>query len=99
MSLKGIRVVEIGQVLSAPYAGMILSDLGAEVIKIEKPGTGDDARTMGPAFRDNASMTFHDVNRGKRSVVIDLKSALGLQQLFSVLGTADVLIHNLRPGE
>lgn len=99
MSLKGIRVVEIGQVLSAPYAGMILSDLGAEVIKVEKPGTGDDARTMGPAFRDNASMTFHDVNRGKRSVVIDLKCAEGLQQLFSVLSTADVLIHNLRPGE
>ncbi len=99
MSLKGIRVVEIGQVLSAPYAGMIFSDLGAEVIKVEKPVTGDDSRAMGPAFRDNASMTFHDVNRGKRSVVIDLKSPEGVKQLFSILADADVLIHNLRPGE
>jgi formyl-CoA transferase len=99
VSLKGIRVIEIGQVLSAPYAGMILSDLGAEVIKIEKPINGDDARSMGPAFRDNASMTFHDVNRGKRSVIIDLKSPEGLNQLFLLLQNADVLIHNLRPGE
>nr|MBF0681499.1 CoA transferase [Pseudomonas sp.] len=99
MSLQGIRVVEIGQVLSAPYAGMIFSDLGAEVIKVEKPVTGDDARNMGPAFRHDASMTFHDVNRGKRSVVIDLKSPEGIQQLFSLLANADVLVHNLRPGE
>ncbi len=99
MLLHDIRVIEIGQVLSAPYAGMIFADLGAEVIKIEKPGTGDDARCMGPAFRDGASMTFHDVNRGKHSVVIDLKTPQGLQQLFSLLADADVLIHNLRPGE
>jgi len=97
--LEELRVVEIGQVLSAPYAGMILADLGAEVIKVEKPATGDDARNMGPAFRGGASMTFHDVNRGKRSVVIDLKSATGVAQLFSLLDEVDVLIHNLRPGE
>lgn len=99
MSLQGIRVIEIGQVLSAPYAGMIFSDLGAEVIKVEKPGTGDDARCMGPAFRHDASMTFHDVNRGKHSVVINLKSPEGIQQLFALLADADVLVHNLRPGE
>lgn len=99
MTLEGIRVVEIGQVLSAPYAGMILAELGAEVIKIEKPGSGDDARHMGPEFRDGASMTFHDVNRGKRSVVVDLKSPKGLEQLFLLLDNADILIHNLRPGE
>lgn len=99
MQLSGIRVVEAGQVLSAPYAGMILGDLGAEVIKVEKPVTGDDARNMGSAFRDGASMTFHEVNRGKRSVVIDLKAADGPQPLFRLLETADVFIHNLRPGE
>lgn len=99
MLLKDIRVIEIGQVLSAPYAGMIFADLGAEVIKVEKPDMGDDARCMGPAFREGASMTFHDVNRGKRSVVINLKTPEGLGQLFSLLADADVLIHNLRPGE
>lgn len=98
MQLQGIRVVEIGQVLAAPYAGMILVDLGAEVIKVEKPEGGDDARTMGPAFRDGASMTFHDVNRGKRSVVIDLKTDEGVARLFRLLEDADVLIHNMRPG-
>ena len=99
MKLAGIRVVEIGQVLAAPFAGMIFADLGAEVIKVEKPGGGDDARTMGPEFRDGASMTFHDVNRGKRSVQVDLKSAEGRAQLERLLADADVLIHNLRPGE
>ena len=98
MSLSKIRVIEIGQVLSAPYAGMIFAELGAEVIKVEKPGVGDDARSMGPAFLDGASMVFHDVNRGKASVVIDLKSPEGLQQLFRLLSDADVLVHNLRPG-
>lgn len=99
MSLQGIRVIEIGQVLSAPYAGMIFAELGAEVIKVEKPVTGDDARNMGPEFRDGASMTFHDVNRGKRSVVIDLKSEQSLKQLFKLVEDADILVHNLRPGE
>lgn len=97
--LSDIRVVEIGQVLSAPYAGMILSDLGAQVIKIEKPGSGDDARQMGPAYRDDASMIFHSINRGKQSVVLDLKTESGRSALFELLASADVLLHNLRPGD
>ncbi len=99
MMLSGIRVVECSQVLSAPYAGMILADLGAEVIKVEKPPAGDEARHMGPAFRDGASMTFHDVNRNKQSVQIDLKSPQGHAQMLSLLATADIFIHNLRPGD
>ncbi len=97
--LNDLRVIEVGQVLSAPYAGMILCDLGAEVVKVEKPGGGDEARNMGSAFRDGASMTFQDVNRGKHSVVIDLKTPEGVVELFALLEDADVLIHNLRPGE
>ena len=58
MLLNGIVVIECSQVLSAPYAGMILADLGAQVIKVEKPMSGDDARKMGPAFLDDASMLF-----------------------------------------
>lgn len=97
--LAGIRVVEIGQVLAAPFAGMVLSDLGAEVVKIEKPGGGDDARKMGPAYREGASMLFHSINRGKRSLVLDLKTPAGREALFALLAQADVLLHNLRPGE
>ena len=96
--LNGVRVIEIGQVLSAPFAAMILADLGAEVIKIEKPEGGDDARRMGPAFRGADSMTFMDTNRNKRSVVLDLKTDEGRQMLHQLLADADVLIHNLRPG-
>lgn len=97
--LSNLRVVEIGQVLSAPYAGMVFSDLGAEVIKIEKPGAGDDARQMGPAYRDDTSMIFHSINRGKHSVVLDLKTQAGRAALFKLLEASDVLLHNLRPGE
>jgi formyl-CoA transferase len=96
--LAGVRVVEIGQVLAGPYAGAILADLGAEVIKVEKPGGGDDARQMGPAFRHGDSLTFHEVNRGKRSVVLDLRSAAGMEALHALLARSDVLVHNLRPG-
>ena len=63
--LQGIRVLELGQVLSAPFAGAILGDLGAEVLKIERVEGGDDARRMGPDFRHGDALTFHMVNRNK----------------------------------
>ena len=96
--LSGIKVIEIGQVLAGPFAGAIFADLGAEVIKVERPGTGDDARLMGRAFRHGDSMAFQVFNRGKRSVTIDLKDAHGLAELHTLLEGADVLVHNLRPG-
>ena len=96
--LKGIRVLELGQVLSAPFAGAILGDLGAEVLKIERVEGGDDARRMGPDFRHGDALTFHMVNRNKQSVALDLKSAAGLAAFESLAATADIFIHNLRPG-
>ena len=96
--LAGIRVVEIGQVLAGPFAGAILADLDAEVVKVEKPGGGDDARNMGPAFRHGDSLTFHEVNRGKSSVVLDLRQADGVAALHALLNDADILVHNMRPG-
>ncbi len=63
--LAGLRVVELGQVLAGPFAGAIFADLGAEVIKLERPEGGDDARRMGPAFRHDDAMTFHIFNRGE----------------------------------
>ncbi|NOG73391.1 CaiB/BaiF CoA-transferase family protein [Roseicella sp. DB1501] len=96
--LAGIRVVELGQVLSGPFAGAILADLGAEVVKVEKPDGGDDARQMGPAFRHGDALNFHEFNRGKRSVTLDLKSPDGVVALHALLRDADILVHNLRPG-
>lgn len=96
--LAGIKVVELGQVLSGPFAGAILADLGATVVKVEKPDGGDDARQMGPAFRHGDALNFHEFNRGKSSVTLDLKSAAGVAALHGLLADADILVHNLRPG-
>ena len=96
--LQGLRVLELGQVLAGPFAGAILADLGAEVIKLERVDGGDDARRMGPAFRQGDSLIFQVFNRGKQSVALDLKTAMGRQHLERLAATADVFIHNLRPG-
>ena len=96
--LEGIRVLELGQVLSAPFAGAILGDLGAEVLKIERVEGGDDARRMGPDFRHGDALTFHMVNRNKKSVALDLKSEAGKADFETLAASADILVHNLRPG-
>jgi crotonobetainyl-CoA:carnitine CoA-transferase CaiB-like acyl-CoA transferase len=93
--LEGIRVLELGQVLPAPFAGAILGDLGAEVLKIERVEGGDDARRMGPDFRHGDALTFHMVNRNK---TLDLKSDAGQVDFERLAASADILIHNLRPG-
>ena len=89
--------------LAGPFAGAILADLGADVIKVERPASvadlgGDDARRMGHAFRHGDSLTFHVMNRGKRSAALDLKSEAGRAALEALVAGADVFLHNLRPG-
>jgi formyl-CoA transferase len=96
--LAGLKVVELGQVLAGPFAGAIFADLGAEVIKIERPEVGDDARQMGAAFHGGDSLAFQVFNRGKQSVVLDLKTEAGRAALDALVAGADVLVHNLRPG-
>ena len=96
--LAGIRVIEVGQVLAGPYAGAIFADLGADVIKVERHDGGDDARNMGPAFRHGDALTFHIYNRGKKSVALDLNSAAGKAAFDRLIATADIMLHNLRPG-
>ena len=98
LPLSGVKVVEVGQNLAGPVASQIMADLGADVIKVEKPGGGDDSRAWGPPFVDGTSMTFHSVNRGKRSVVLDLGAPAGLAALRRLVDEADVFVHNLRPG-
>ncbi len=96
--LAGLRVIELGQVLAGPFVGAIFADLGAEVIKIERTDGGDDARRMGAAFRHDDAMTFHIFNRGKKSAALDMKSKRGRADFERLVGTADIVVHNLRPG-
>lgn len=95
--LDGLRVIEMTQVIAGPLAGAILSDLGAEVIKVEKPNGGDDGRQTGPAFLDGDSLSFVELNRGKKSVTIDLKSEKGMADLLTLIESADIVLHNQRP--
>ena len=96
--LHGLRVLELGQVLAAPFAGAIFADLGAEVLKVERVEGGDDARRMGAAFRHGDALAFHIFNRGKQSLALDLKSETGRSAFESLAASADILVHNLRPG-
>jgi formyl-CoA transferase len=96
--LKGIKVIEVGQAYAGPLAGVILADMGAEVIKVEKPDGGDDARLWGPPFVAGDSAMFHANNRNKKSVTLDIKLADDVAKLKLLVRDADILIQNLRPG-
>jgi crotonobetainyl-CoA:carnitine CoA-transferase CaiB-like acyl-CoA transferase len=99
LPLAGVRVIEIGTSVAAPYAAWILGNLGADVIKVERPDGGDDARQWGNMFPDGTSSTFHYLNAQKRSVTVDLKDAGERRWLRDYCATqADVVIQNLRPG-
>ena len=96
--LDGIRVLDLTRVLAGPYCTMFLGDLGAEVVKVEQPGVGDDTRGWGPPFTGGESAYFLCVNRNKKSVTVDLKSKEGVALLRRLAERADVLIENFRPG-
>ncbi len=96
--LAGVRVVDLSRVLSGPYCTMILADLGAEVIKVERPPSGDDARAFGPPFVDGESTYFQSVNRSKASIALDLAQPAGAEVLWRLIDRADVLVENFRPG-
>jgi crotonobetainyl-CoA:carnitine CoA-transferase CaiB-like acyl-CoA transferase len=103
--LAGIKVVELARVLAGPWAGQLLADLGAEVIKVERPGTGDDTRAWGPPFVEGrngenlSSAYYHAINRNKRSVTIDLKQGDDRALLVALAREADVLIENYKVGD
>jgi len=96
--LAGVHVLDLARVLAGPYAAMVLGDLGAEVIKVERPGTGDDTRRWGPPFVQAESTYFLSVNRGKRSVTINLKDPGEREFVEALVRWADVLVENFRPG-
>lgn len=95
--LEGIKVIDVSRVLAGPYATMLLADMGAEVIKIERPGQGDDSRSFGP-FVNGKSAYFMSVNRGKKSVVLNLKDPEDRERFKALVKQADVLVENFRPG-
>jgi formyl-CoA transferase/CoA:oxalate CoA-transferase len=96
--LHGLKVVDLTRVLAGPFCAMLLGDMGADVIKVEEPAEGDDARQWGPFVGEGWSAYFVGVNRSKRSLALDLKSASGRGVLGRLLAQADVLIENFRPG-
>jgi CoA:oxalate CoA-transferase len=95
--LAGLLVIDLSRVLAGPFATMMMADLGARVIKIERPGRGDDSRTYGP-FVGGDSLYFARVNRGKESIALDLRSPADRAVVDGMLARADVLVENFRPG-
>ena len=96
--LAGLRVLDFSRVLSGPYASMTLADLGADVVKVEDPKGGDDTRGFGPPFADGVSTYFLSINRGKRSITLDLKRPEDLATARALAERADVVLENFRPG-
>ena len=96
--LAGVRVLDLTRVLAGPYCTMFLGDLGAEVVKVEQPGVGDDTRGWGPPFSGGESAYFLCINRNKKSITVDLKSKEGVALIRQLSERADVLIENFRPG-
>ena len=96
--LEGIRVLDLTRILAGPYCTQALADAGADVIKVEEPGKGDDTRGWGPPFVEGESCYFLSVNRGKRSLTLNLKHERGRELLDALIGGSDVLVENFRPG-
>ncbi|HLN07692.1 MAG TPA: CoA transferase, partial [Xanthobacteraceae bacterium] len=98
LPLSGVKVIEFAQNIAGPYAGEILATLGADVVKVERPGSGDDARYWGTMLTPDASHLFHSLNLNKRSIALDLTDAAAVAWVKRYIGECDVLVQNLRPG-
>ncbi len=98
LPLEGVRVLEASQVMAGPYCTLLLADMGAEVIKVEKPRGGDDSRRMGPPFIHGESAAFLAINRNKRGIALDLKQPAGQAVFRRLADRADILVENFRPG-
>jgi formyl-CoA transferase len=96
--LSGYRVLDLCRILAGPYCTMILGDQGAEVIKVERPGTGDDTRTWGPPFAGGESAYYLCCNRNKKSIAVDLKNPVGADLVRELARVSDVLVENFTPG-
>ncbi len=97
-ALEGIRVLDLTRALAGPYCTMFLGDMGAEIVKVEQPGVGDDSRGWGPPFIGKESAYFLAINRNKKSLAVDMKTAEGVELVRRLADKADVIIENFRPG-
>ena len=97
LPLEGVRVLDYTQIMAGPFCGMLLADMGADVIKLEKPG-GDDSRRMAPPFIAGESAAFLAINRNKRGIVLDLKVDGAREVLHRMVAQSDVLVQNFRRG-
>ena len=95
--LNGIRVIDLGRFISAPYCTMLLADMGAEVIKVERPGTGEDGRRLGP-YKNGVSVYVSTFNRNKKGITVNTRTKEGREILCDLIRNADVLVENYRPG-
>ena len=98
LALEGVKVLDLTQIMAGPYCTMMLADMGADVVKVEKPNGGDDTRRMGPPFIEGESAAFLGINRNKRSIVIDLRSDAGRELAQRMARGSDILVQNFRPG-
>jgi crotonobetainyl-CoA:carnitine CoA-transferase CaiB-like acyl-CoA transferase len=97
-ALDGIQVLDLSRALAGPYCTMMLADMGAEVIKVEMPGTGDDSRAWGPPFVEGESAYFMSINRNKKSITLDMKGDKAIEIIMKLIKQSDVLVENFRPG-
>ena len=97
-ALEGVKVLDLTQIMAGPYCTMMLADMGADVVKVEKPNGGDDTRRMGPPFIEGESAAFLGINRNKRSIVVDLRSDEGREIVMDMVRRYDILVQNFRPG-
>jgi len=98
LPLQGIRIIELGAFIAGPYCGQLLADFGAEVIKIEPPGSGDPMRQWGLHKFEGQSLWWPVIGRNKKGITLDLRLPKGQALARKLIGTADVLIENFRPG-
>ncbi|NXH31360.1 SUCHY transferase, partial [Myiagra hebetior] len=97
--LDGVKILDLTRVLAGPFATMNLGDLGAEVIKVERPGAGDDTRAWGPPFAGTESIYFLSVNRNKKSIAINIKDSKGVKLIKELAAASDVIVENFVPGK
>src|SRR5688572_2059513 len=95
--LSGVRVLDLSRVLAGPYCCMVLADLGADVVKVERPGLGDDTRRWGPPFHGDDAAYFFSVNRDRRSVALNLSTGAGRAVVARLASAADVVVENFLP--
>ena len=96
--LEKIKIIDLSRALAGPYCSMMLADMGAEVIKVEMPGKGDDSRAWGPPFLEGESAYYMSVNRNKKSMTLNLKNQKAIEIIHKLIKQSDVLLENFRPG-